>query len=114
MSRQQPRVPLPALFDNPALARVINVDDAEAAAIAFGPLKVVQQGPREIPLDRDAQEERDGQRLQMLAQILTTLRIQHMFTAIPFVVVGRPVLSDQDGRRTVLLLHAQEEVEKSL
>ena len=45
------RVPEAAVLDNAALCRVIHIDQAEAFAIALGPLKIIQEGPDNVALD---------------------------------------------------------------
>ena len=45
------RVPEAAVLDNAALRGIIHVDQAEAFAIALGPLKVIQEGPDNVALD---------------------------------------------------------------
>src|SRR3954464_15501838 len=47
-----------ARLRRPFLGREVDVDEPEPLAVALGPLEVVQEGPREEPLDRGAGVER--------------------------------------------------------
>src|SRR5262249_3158715 len=54
LSSDEARVPAPAVLDDTALRLEVDVDQPEALAIAFSPLKVIKQGPNEVPYDRRA------------------------------------------------------------
>ncbi len=48
MGSNERGVPAATVLDNAALGGIINVDQAEALAVALGPLKVVQEGPDDL------------------------------------------------------------------
>ncbi len=52
LRRDKGGIPVTTLFHNAALCGVVNVDDAEAFAVAFRPLEVIQQRPDEITPQR--------------------------------------------------------------
>src|SRR5437868_2881594 len=45
-------IPASALYGNAALRGIVNIDEAEAFRIAFGPLEVIQQRPDKIARQR--------------------------------------------------------------
>ncbi len=52
LCRDKGGIPATTIFDNAALCGVVNVDDAEALAVAFRPLEVIQQRPDEVTPQR--------------------------------------------------------------
>ena len=58
--------PLAGLFDDAVLGSVVDVNEAEAGSVAFGPLEIIEQGPDEVPGQIDA----FGLRLTYLLQAL--------------------------------------------
>ncbi len=81
-------VPAAAVFDDAALGGIINVDQAEALAVALGPLKVVQEGPDDVAFDGHALAYDLGDGLDVRAQVVYTLLIVNVVVAVPVIVEG--------------------------
>src|SRR5690348_6648531 len=96
------RVPLAAVFDDPPLRGEIYVYQAEALAIALRPLEVIEERPDEIAHHRRPMLHSIADRAQMLAQEAHALGIAHAAIAIPLVVEGRAVLSNQQRTRVII------------
>src|SRR5258708_5485632 len=83
LRRDKGGIPATTLFHNAALCGVVNVDDAEALAVAFRPLEVIQQRPDEITSQGYSLYQRPLERLNMFMYITYTLQITDIIAAIP-------------------------------
>src|SRR5579875_1381590 len=79
-------VPFATGFENAALAGVVDIDDAEALAIAFRPLKIVDQRPDKIAFQGRTLLQCAGYGLNMLSQVRDTARVAHdLFLTVPVI-----------------------------
>src|SRR5712691_2364646 len=112
--RDEVRVPASALLHDTLLCRVIHVDQAEAFAIALGPLKVIQEGPDNVALDGDALAYDLGNGLNMRPQVVYALLIVNIAVAVPVIVEGSAAFGDNHRFWSVLAVNARQDVGEAI
>ncbi len=108
------RVPEAAVLDNAALRGIIHVDQAEAFAIALGPLKVIQEGPDDIALDGHTLANDLGNGLNMRPQVVYALLIVNIAVAVPMIVEGSAAFGDNHRFWGVLAVNARQDVSEAV
>src|SRR3954452_25276383 len=103
-------VPERAALRHPLERLVVDVDDPEALSVALLPLEVVEQRPRVVAAYVDARGRGARQRVEMRAQVLEPLRVLDAAVDHRGVVVGRPVLGDEDRHVAVVAAQAQQQL----
>src|ERR1700719_1527849 len=82
-------IPMPTFFDDPALRRIINIDNTKTFGVAFGPFKVVHQGPSEVTTQRCPSLKGFGTSCNIGAQVGNAPWIADSFTAVPAIGKSR-------------------------
>ncbi len=80
--------PLARLFDDAVLGSVVDVNEAKAGSVPFGPLKIIEQGPDEVTGQIDAVGLRLTYLLQALHMIGRACGVDH-FALHNLIVEGR-------------------------
>src|SRR6266699_4281053 len=107
-------VPAATVFDDAALAGIIHVDQAEALAVALGPLEVVQEGPHDVALDRNTLAHNLGNVLNVRPQVVYALLVVNVVVAVPVIVEGRATLRDNQSFWGVLSVNARQYDEEAI
>gem|GEM_PF-6153923 len=107
-------VPAATVFDDAALCGIINVDQAEALAVALGPLKVVQKGPDDVALDGHILAYDLGNGLNVPLQVVYTLLVVNVAVAVPVIVESGATFGDNQGFWGVLVVNARQDVGEAI
>src|ERR1017187_6934532 len=73
---------------------VIDVHDAKALGISFGPFVIVQQRPQEVAPNVVSLLDGTMQRDQMVSQIFTTAEVMNLPARLDLIRIGRTVLGN--------------------
>src|SRR5438094_3489145 len=98
------RVPATAVFHNTTLCGVVDVDDAEALAVAFSPLEVIQQRPNEVALHWYPLRSCLPEGLKMFMEIVKALRVTDVIAAIPLISKSSTILCHRNGTRSIVMV----------
>src|SRR5579875_1770989 len=108
-------VPFAAGFENAALAGVVDIDDTEALAIAFRPLKIVDQRPDKIAFQGRTLLQCAGYGLDMLPQVRGAAWVAHdLFLAIPVIGESGTVFRNVERRHGVFAVQTHQQIGESL
>src|SRR6266852_663881 len=107
-------IPAATVFDDAALGGIINVDQAEAFAVALGPLKVVQERPDDISLDRHTLAYNLGNSLNVLPQIFYALLVVYVPASVQVVIEGSATFGDNQSYWAVLAVNARQDVGEAI
>src|SRR5712691_5336469 len=114
MGSNQVCIPLAAGFDDALLRLIIDVDNAKALAVSFGPLKIIDERPDEVTAQWCATLDTLGHCLDMVAQVGDTLWVIDALIAVQVVAESRPVFGDVDSRHLIILVDAHDDIAQPL
>src|SRR5581483_2374715 len=103
-------VPAATVLDDATLGGIIYINQAEAFAVAFGPLKIVQEGPHNVALDGYTLAYGLGNHLNVFAQVVYALLVVNGAIAVPLIVEGGTTFGDNQSFRGVFAVNARQDV----
>src|ERR1051326_7727781 len=107
-------VPATTIFDDTALCGIVDIDQPKALLVSLGPLKIVQEGPDNVTLDRHPLAHNLGNGLYVRAQIVYTPQVVNVVVAIPLIVEGGTTFRDNESFGSVLAVNARQDVGESV
>src|SRR6266851_3085704 len=111
MTADEARVPPGAFFEDAALSRVVDVDNAEAFAIAVGPLEVIHERPGKVALNRRAALDSAANGANVVTRIGYAQRVAYQVTvAIPFIGEGGSAFGDDQRARGILFVQPDQQI----
>src|SRR5579875_490004 len=107
-------VPVTAVFDDAALSRIVNVDQAKTLAIALSPLKIIHERPDEVTLDGRALANNFTDRLNMRLEVVYTLRVVNAVVAVQMIVESRATLRNGYGFWSIIAMNTHQDIGETI